>query len=135
MSMTFEDRNQRVQNLIEACVRIRRAGELIKHSGYSPHAGDEQLPEGEHSIFSALLAVCDGDRNAADDLMCRVAGFLLMAAREEVTARPMNGDVVNVVSYWEGALNHPTKSQVFMLLSATAQAVDAHASVVAVDHG
>src|SRR5579859_4894081 len=76
MSMTFQERHQRVQDLIQSTVQLRRAAELIKHAGYCPHSGEEVLPEG-HSIWSALRAVA-ADDHEADALVCQVAGFLLM---------------------------------------------------------
>lgn len=130
MSMTFHDRHQRVQDLIQSTVQLRRAAELVKHTGYCPHSGEEVLPEG-HSVWSALRAVAADDREA-DDLMCQVAGFLLMTARQEITTRPMNGDVANVVSFWEGRVLGPTLNEVVALLSAAANSIDAYASVIAV---
>lgn len=132
MSMTFQDRHQRVQDLIQSTMQLRRAAELIKHAGYCPHSGEEVLPEG-HSIWSALRAVA-ADDHEADALVCQVAGFLLMTARPgaEITTRPMNGDVANVVSFWEGRVLGPTLNEAVALLSAAANSIDAYASVISV---
>jgi hypothetical protein len=126
--------DRQIEDLYQQARDIRLAWTLIRHTGYCPHADDRALPEG-HSITSALAVGCedkDGrDRDRLDLLLSRVAGTLLLTrAPEDVSLRPSDGNVVNIVTGWEGRLTHPGQAEVLDLLYATAEALDAQADAI-----
>jgi hypothetical protein len=128
-----EERAHLVHELMTMAVRLRMAGDLVKREGYCPSAQNVRLPEG-HSLTSALMAVSDMDEGWTEELMCRVAGMLLLTG---LVSLRVHGSVAQLVDSWEGMLppHRPTGIEAVALLSATAAALEAHAQVVAFPAG
>jgi hypothetical protein len=125
--MDTDERKARADDLMERAARLRTAADLIKHGRYNPYNWSYE-PDDGHSVASAIAYACNGDRAEADDLTCRVAGALLLRG-EQVSTRPANGDVADVVRSWEGRLTHPTKDDAVGLLAATAAYLETRATL------
>jgi hypothetical protein len=125
----LEERHVLVNELTAMAVKLRLAGDLIKYSGYCSFAQATPLPNG-HSLTSALMTVTGNDQGWTDELLCRIAGMLLLTGY--VTTR-VTGSVSQLVDGWEGMMppHRPTADQAIALLSATAASLENHASVVA----
>jgi hypothetical protein len=125
--MDIDERKARADDLMERAARLRTAADLIKHGRYNPYNWSQQL-DGSHSITSAIAQACNGNRRETDDLTCRVAGALLLRG-EQVSTRPSDGDVANVVLSWEGQLRPPTRDDAVGLLAATAAYLETRATL------
>ncbi|HEY2089872.1 MAG TPA: hypothetical protein VGH54_28110 [Mycobacterium sp.] len=124
--MDSDARNALVNDLTHAAERFRVAADLIIADGYA----HDTLQDASHTVCSAVGAVAE-NKHDEDALLCRLAGTLLLTG-EQVSTRPMSGDVANIVSSWEGTLTPPAQDDAVQLLVTTAAFLEEHAETLTV---